>query len=256
MLALTILSGVTALLLAGGIGWCHRRYSMKEQELSQSRRYLADGHEAERLAVARMLHDGPIQDLHALRMRLSLISFSAEGPGSPIARTATTEVATGIQEVIRELKRTSEALRPPALVPFGVGAALQAHVDRLRSLHPSRRFSLDLDNDAQALPLSVRLALFRIAQAAIGRAFAHRAERVSVVLKLDAERVLLEVCAEGTSHEPDRSTAPPPLSLIYERAQAIGAQVHTETEHSTRMRVRVFAHRDAPEWRALTVPPL
>ena len=257
MLALLLLLGCLSLLLAAALGWCALTRTRRGDALLHSRHHLAESHEHERLTLARTLHDGPVQDLHALRMRLSLIGFApGDDPVNRSTATITAEVAEGIQGVIRDLRRTSEALRPPTLAPFGVGAALQAYTDRLGQACPALSFSLDLDDDAQALPLPVRLALFRIAQAALARATAREARRISVAMRLEAERVFLEICDDGTTPILPDSCSDRALHVIHERAGAIGALVQCQPTPSGLKRVRVFARRDAPEWRTLTEVPL
>ena len=51
----------------------YRAERVRRQVAEAARRHLAEGREAERVRTAQDLHDGPVQDLHALRMRLALL---------------------------------------------------------------------------------------------------------------------------------------------------------------------------------------
>ena len=72
----------------------YRRRLLREREHRQRtdeiRHHLAEGREAERLRLARDLHDGPVQDLHALRMRLSILDRHVARKGASSQAPATT----------------------------------------------------------------------------------------------------------------------------------------------------------------------
>lgn len=233
-----------------------RRESERRQHADEVRRRLTESQEAERLRLAQDLHDGPVQDLHALRMRLSLL---ARAPATAmLTRESFGEVVEEIQRVIRELRGVSEDLRPPALAPFGLAAALGAFADRFRSSHPSIQLSLDLDDDGQLFPARTRLVLFRIAQEAMNNAAKHgRPSHIAVTLKIGDDRVLLSVRDDGQGYRvPDDLRALGRdghygLLGMAERADSIGAVLHIESDPSgtqpteVRAIVRSVAHQKA-----------
>lgn len=235
-----------------------RRERERRRHLDEIRHQLAEGREAERLRLAQDLHDGPVQDLHALRMRLSMLNrapTAADGPQAAVSESVA-EVVEEVQRVIRNLRGVSEDLRPPALVPFGLAAALHAFAERFRQTHPSIQVDLDLDDDEQALPEQVRLVLFRIAQEAMNNAAKHGAPgRIEVVFRLDDEQVLLNVSDDGRGY-----VVPTDFRLLgknghygllgmSERADSIGAQLHLESHpgKGKRTQVRVTARRSTLE---------
>lgn len=216
-----------------------RRESKRRRHADEVRRRLTESQEAERLRLAQDLHDGPVQDLHALRMRLSLLARSPAASTPTPSSESLGEVVEEVQRVIRELRGVSEDLRPPALAPFGLAAALGAFADRFRRTHPSIHISLDLDDDGQALPERGRLALFRIAQEAMNNAAKHaRPSHVAVALRLEDDRVLLSVSDDGRGYRvPDdlRTLGQDGhygLLGMVERADAIGAELHIESDPS------------------------
>lgn len=236
----------------------YRRRLRQERErrrnLNEVKHQLAEGREAERLQLARDLHDGPIQDLYATRMRLSMLTRVPAGSSElPTAASKTVdEMVEEIQRVIRVLRGVSEDLRPPALAPFGLAAALKAFVERFRRIYPSIDVYLELDNDEQKIPDQVRLALFRIAQEAMNNAARHGApSQIGVVLRLDEDRVLLSISDDGRGyHVPDdfsRLGRDGHYGLLgmAERAEAIGAELRVESYpgEPEPTRVRVLVHR-------------
>ncbi|WP_095513673.1 sensor histidine kinase [Rubrivirga sp. SAORIC476] len=218
----------TALLLlmtgggAVGVTLTRRERSRREREAAARQRAL-HAREAERSRLAREIHDGPLQDVHALR----LLS------GGQIPEHLSEEAS----RIARELRAIAEGLRPPALGRFGLAAALSAHANRVKERHPGVTVGLDLEEDGtgpDALPDVVRSALFRIAQEAITNAIEHgHASRVDVRLALatDERPIELEIRDNGSglpwdSRQPDFSTLADEghfgLVGMYERVAAIG----------------------------------
>ena len=210
-------------------------------------RHLAEGREAERLRTAQDLHDGPVQDLHALRMQLALLARSTDDG----QRAALAKASAEARRVVDELRHVAEDLRPPALGPFGLAAALRAFVGRFVGRHPSIEVALDLDDDGQVLAEPVRLALFRVAQESMTNAAKHAAPtRISVTLRLDGDRATLVVADDGIGYAVPADLAVPSepghygLVGIAERSEAVGATLTVESQSGGGTRVRVWAPLD------------
>ena len=204
--------------------------------------HLAEGREAERVRTARDLHDGPVQDLHVLRMRLSLASRTANQG----QREALTEIAAEIQRVGLELRHVAGDLRPPALGPFGLATALRAFVDRFRRSHPNLAVELDLDDDNQTIPGPTRLVSFRVAQEAMNNAAKHASpSQISVALRLGTDEVTLEVADNGTGfdvpRDPSAPTRPGHYGLVgmAERAVSVSGLLEIKSRPGAGTRVRV-----------------
>jgi signal transduction histidine kinase len=169
-----------------------RQARERERSVSDSRRYLAEGREDERRRLARELHDGPVQDLHGIRMRL----HGKPAPGSLEA------AGDDLLGVIRELRHVMENLRPPALGPFGLSAALRSYIDRVRIQNPDVAIDVSLEDDGQRLPESVRISLFRITQEAITNAMRHAgATRLKVLFAIEQDNFRLEIEDDGCGFE-------------------------------------------------------
>ena len=249
VLVLLSVGGLTMLALP--FGWYRRRY-LRELDRRRSadrvRHQLAEGRETERLLLAQELHDGPVQDLHTLRLRLSLLVRSAGQGGPPGLGEAIDEVVEEVQRVIRDVRGVSEALRPPALGPFGLAAALRTFADRFGHSHGEIAIGLDLDDDGQALPEPVRLALFRIAQEAMNNAAKHgRPRRIDVAFRVGTDPVVLDVEDDGVGYDAPAHGAHPPAATrrygllgMTERAESIGADLQITSDPTaggTRVRV-------------------
>ena len=173
------------------------RERKRRQVLQETARQLAESREDERLRIARDLHDGPLQDLQALHMQLSLTADAVGGRYGP-ADTEARRLRGALDEahtVIGELRGIAEELRPPALGPFGLAAALEAHAERYRRRYPGIAVDLDLDRDGQTLPVTLRTALFRIAQEAMNNAATH-GQPHRVLVRLDVQARTVSLCVE------------------------------------------------------------
>lgn len=244
--ALLVLLAVGLTTLAGSpFVWYRRRLRAERGRRAAAdlaRRHLAEGRESERARLARELHDGPVQDLYALRARLA----RAAGP----APEALAEAEAEVRRVVAELRAVSEALRPPALGPYGLAAALRALAERAEQAHPALALHLHLEDDGQALPEAARLALFRIAQEALNNALRHAdASQVWVAFRLSPgppREVTLEVVDDGRGFAVPADLSAPAAAGHYglagmaERAEAVGAALRvTSRPGETRVHARL-----------------
>ncbi len=246
---------LAVLLFGFGVAWAWQRGRMRiversRDEIAEAQRRLSEGREQERLHLARELHDGPVQDLYTAKLRLALAAEAAGLNGE------LRPVDEALGRVNAALRGICGELRPPALGPFGLAAALRSHADALRAAHPDLRLDLDLAADGQRLPEPVRLALFRIAQEALSNAARHASARsVRVTFTVDAETAALEVRDDGRGFRvPDRPLEGARsggfgLLGMAERAEALGGRlvVASAPGRGTAVRVAVPLPEVQPE---------
>ncbi|WP_412060279.1 sensor histidine kinase [Rubrivirga sp. IMCC45206] len=219
------------LFLIGGVGVgivLTRRERRRIAAETAERQRSFHAREAERSRLARELHDGPLQDVHALRM------LSGTSDPESMDREAS--------RIARELRAIAEGLRPPALGRFGLSAALSAHTNRVKDRYPDVAIRLQLDEDGvgdDALPDIVRSSLFRIVQESITNAIEHGgAERLQVTCRLPPlstnGEIKVEVVDDGLGF--DWADGTPDLAELadgghfglvgmHERAAAIGGRL-------------------------------
>lgn len=139
---------------------------------------LTEGQEAERLRIARELHDETIQSLIAISQSIDMAkTWFKSMPEQALtmlhsAREQAVETVNGLRGLI-------ENLRPPALEELGLVAALEMLFDK--SDFP---IQVQVHGQVHRLDETQELALFRCAQEALTNARRHSgAERVAIQLR-------------------------------------------------------------------------
>jgi len=218
-----------------------------EAELAEMRRRVADSGEAERLRLARELHDGPLQDLIGTRIQLGRL---AKAPDMDSMRRVVNDVEGSLILAIDHLRDICGELRPPALAPFGLELAIQSHAERFREAHPELNIALQLDADRRELPEATRMAIFRIYQQALANIARHAGARnVSVRFRMDDAIVKLEVADDGSGFHVPRQwihlAQRGCFGLIgaAERAESIGGRLEITSSSLEGTRLKVVAPR-------------
>jgi len=166
-----------------------------EAELSEVQRRLMDSREDERLSLARELHDGPIQDLLGIAMKVQVLGMDCSDEGEREDLASVREMVT---QVSRTLRSICGELRPEALAPFGLEKAIRSHAEHIQNEHPEIEFCLNLAADQRLLPEYTCLSLYRIYQQSVINALKHaRASQVTVHTIMDHEKFFLEVQDNG-----------------------------------------------------------
>jgi PAS domain S-box-containing protein len=182
------------------------RHEVEEtlRRLQVERRRLLDrtvqATEQERKRLAAELHDGPVQRLTALDLRLEWIGAEVER-GEEHAIELLGDVQSLLREQIQQLRATMSQLRPPILDERGLEAALRDHL-----VSPDDRMKLQVSVEA-ALPKRLapaqEIVLYRVAQEAVANVLKHaEADHVWLTLQERTGHVLLEIRDDGVGFDP------------------------------------------------------
>lgn len=208
-------------------------------------RTIIDQREKERLIIARDLHDGPIQELTGITFTLYDIQTSS---CPPEVAERLDEVRTTLKEQISQLRNYAGELRPPVLANFGLGNAIQSHLETQQNQHPEIRFQFNETPEGEPLPEEKKIALFRIYQEVITNSFKHsQASEIQIQLAYSEDQVILDICDNGVGFTVTTDW----LSLaqqghlglvgIQERAEAIDGklQIHSIPGQGTQIHIQV-----------------
>ena len=163
-----------------------------EGERQESGRRVLAAQEAERIGIARDLHDEVGQLLTGVLLQLDSIAVAA-----PDHREDLNEAKSAVRLALDEVRRISSELRPEMLEHLGLVSALTeltSTFDRVSGVRVERRFE-------QALPRLApdsELAVYRIAQESLTNVARHaHATRVVISLEGGTDSVVLRVTDDG-----------------------------------------------------------
>lgn len=169
-------------------------------DLVRINRRLLEVREAERMSLAREIHDGPLQDLIA-------VGFSLAEAQNAFANLEASQALRGQQmavlEVARQLRSVVSRLRPAGLEEFGLVAALEGLVARMArdfSHVPDTQLNLQ---DLPELSPAQQLCIFRVVQEAFLNCLKHaRAKNVVIRVRRLPSHAELTVTDDGCGFVP------------------------------------------------------
>lgn len=169
-----------------------------EIELAEVQRRLIDSAEVERLNLSQELHDGPLQDLEAMRFQLSALEHTLSSSLAQPEQAALVAMAADLRKVVQSIRSICGELRPPSLAPFGLEKAIRSHAGHFRDRHPEIRLALNLASDGRDISERVRLVLFRIYQQSMINIARHsQAKNVTVRFSLNKDDIQLRIRDDG-----------------------------------------------------------
>ena len=150
----------------------------------------------------------------------------------------------GIQE--GDIRQASHDLYP-YIVTIGLVPALRSLTDRLRQSMPLElriepEISRGQDPNLKSLPEEFKVAVYRIAQEALGNVAQHAdANNTSVELSYEEGRLALEVTDDGRGFDSDKATPAFGLVVIRDYTEALGGscQIMSAPAQGTSVRVTV-----------------
>lgn len=202
---------------------------------------LVRAHEEERSRIARDVHDDAVQRLTFIGRELELFQSGGEPLGSDRVRHI-----GGIQGEVHDLadalRQLAHQLHPAALEHAGLNLALRQLADETARGH-GLKVRLELPERELPLNPDARLALFRIAQEAVGNAVRHAgSDEVTVQLRSDGATAELRVEDAGAGFD-QRAIRSHGIGLvgIEERARLAGgtAWVMSAPGQGTRVIARI-----------------
>lgn len=194
LLALVALGTPLVLLLS-------RRLSRAARERERLLEAAVQASDAERLRIARDLHDGVVQDLAGSSMALSTVASRTDGA----ARHELEAVGRSLRVSMRSLRSLLVEIYPPDLHTGGLAAAVDDLVAPL--VASGVEVDVDVTGTEDAPPAAVGL-LWRVAQEAVRNVARHsRAGRMSLTVRREGDRIVLEVVDDGVGYARDAVVA-------------------------------------------------
>jgi len=189
--------------------------------------------EAERLRIARDLHDGPAQVLADLVLKAEILDRIAQR--TPEALPAELEEFRSlVRNAVGDMRRFMFDLRPDSLDDLGLVATMK----RFSSEYQDRtgiicRFNVS--GEDRRVGSQLEEAIFRIIQEALNNVQKHSgAKTAEVVLTLQPGRIVARIKDDGSGFDPDHppTSGRQQLGLLgmRERAEALGGRMQVKSE--------------------------
>ena len=160
------------------------------RELSDSRARLATVADEERRHLERDLHDGALQRLLAVRMRLRLVADQVDDPEQ---QGQLLELEDQLGDTLAELRDLAHGIYPSVLAQSGLGPALEEVVGV-----SGRRVAFDAENLTR-YPTEVESAVYYCCREALQNALKHSGVTSALTIHLldDGKDLLFEVRDDG-----------------------------------------------------------
>jgi signal transduction histidine kinase len=183
--------------------------------------------EEERRRIAKDLHDGVVQGLTGLKLRIQNLVYGSEVPAELSKGLGeTTEL---ISRSIDELRNISHRMMPRALSEMGLVPALNDMLDKT-FFGSQTKWSFDhIGMEGIRLDELVEVNIYRIVQELVNNILKHAdAGTVSVQLLKNATHLVLIVEDDGKGFDPTRSGDGIGVLNIHSRAQVLKGAVNFE----------------------------
>ncbi|MBI4515937.1 MAG: GAF domain-containing sensor histidine kinase [Deltaproteobacteria bacterium] len=183
-----------------------REAQLKQQAAGAAR-------DSERRRLARELHDGVLQDLTAVKLRI-------EGEGRQANGARLQGAADAVIRVMEELRRVVDELRPPDLSSVSLAEAIASHA---RVLTRGHGIGLELELAEIEVADWATRDVYRIAQEAIANAVHHaNPSRLAVQLARRENSTVLSISDNGAGFDLAAAVLGGGIIGMRERAAALG----------------------------------
>lgn len=160
-------------------------------ELRDSRTSLFNAADAERIRIERNLHDGALQHLLAIRMKLRRVQTAACREESSFEEQLGEAIAD-LDQASSDLRELARGLHPAILVDQGIAAAIEALAQRV----PIEVILLNLS--AERIPTAIEATAYFIVAEAVANVMRHaQASRIVISVDNNNDSLIVEVTDDG-----------------------------------------------------------
>ena len=184
----------------------------------------------ERQRLARELHDSVTQALYSVNLYAGATQMALASGKIEVAAENLQELRHMAREALLDMRMLIFELHPPILKHEGLAGALQARLEAVEA-RSGLQTEFQIEGE-ERVPLSVEEDLYRIAQESLANAVRHaRAQRVTIRLYTDSDRLYMEVQDDGTGFDLATAERSGGLGLrsIRERVRRINGELKIES---------------------------
>ncbi|HME36499.1 MAG TPA: two-component regulator propeller domain-containing protein [Candidatus Sulfotelmatobacter sp.] len=204
--------------------WCVyylrvRNVKRRHAEILALNEQMIKGQEAERMRISGELHDGVLQQITSLSLRLG--TAKRQVPPDSQAKATLSGLQQELIQIGTDVRHLSHELHPALLHEAGLPTALSSYCEEFSKVR-GLPVSCQTDETVKELSPGSALCLYRIAQEALGNAAKHsRANKVEVQLTRSDSRVCLSVSDDGVGCAPGQIGKSGGLGVINMRERVL-----------------------------------
>jgi len=196
-----------------------RALERRQAEIRSLNEQLVKAQEAERIRISGELHDGVLQQITSLALRLGKVRRQV--PPDSEAKKMISGLQQQLITIGTDIRHLSHELHPALLQEAGLPAALSAYCEEFSSVR-GLPVLCETDENVKELSPGAALCLYRIAQEALGNAAKYaEAKRVEVRLARSDGHVCLSLSDDGVGCTPDQVGKSGGLGLINMRERVL-----------------------------------
>ena len=218
----------------------HRRQALLERhqgEISALNERLMKVQEEERMRIAGELHDGVLQRITSISLRLGTAALELSPGSQPKAEVR--EVEKDLIEVGTEIRQLSHELHPAVLQEKGLPTALSSYCEEFGEIR-GIPILYKADQNVDELSPGAALCIYRIAQEALGNVAKHaNARQVEVRLTRSNGTVCLLVSDDGVGFDPSEESGGLGLINMRERVRQLNGTFAFDSEPGRGTTVKV-----------------
>ena len=202
---------------------------------------LIHAQEAERMRLARELHDDLSQSLALLAVELDLLG--QQTPAGSVVSERMLEFSAQVRNLSSGVHRISHELHPAKLEQLGLVAAVRGFAKELGAAH-QMAIECEFHDVPRGLPDEIALCIYRIVQEGLQNVVKHsNAISAKVALRADKKELSLEISDQGSGFDSGVTTGNSSLGLVgmRERVRLVHGHISVQSRkgEGTKIDVRV-----------------
>ncbi len=229
---------VVALMLIFGLMWRIRTIRARQREEGRATRAIFEGEQAERIRIARDLHDSIGQMLAVVKMRLT----SAPAHDARALKEQTDASAALVDDVVAEVRAISHNLIPEDLT-FGAIRAIENLCTRLAAAgNLTMELTVSEEVRSHQFNQQFSLSLYRIVQEVLGNMMKHSgATAISLSMLQAGGNIILELSDNGKGFDTSVISTSKGIGWknVFARVRLLNGSVDVRSERISGTRIQI-----------------
>ena len=192
----------------------YQNLEQNQERLKHLSTQLFRAQEEERKRVAEEIHDELGQAALAIKMGVENALYLMDVNAPESMQRSLRSASNLAKDMVDKMRRMQTSLYPPTLRDFGAITALNGFLNDFTNIYSTMEVKRGIRITEEAIPESLRVTIFRLAQEALYNAAKHsQADTVTIILDRQGCRLFLEIIDNGIGFNPDKTIRYPDKRL-------------------------------------------